>query len=187
MKRIRFLICILSIVGCSVEKSENELIEETLIKCYQDKFLDEDLKVADPMQYYQKFEQYLIDKNYLKGRSKKDYLQLWDEIYDSTKLISVKEFGKQNGMTMMTANSARSRYCYYAIVEEQKIEDKQLQMINYLLDEIDRVGNIGDRILNRKLIDEIDESRFDKIVFRIPTLTYAYLTIQHLNWKRYGR
>ena len=187
MKLIRLLICVFPIVGCSVEKSYEDLIEERLIKCYQEKFLDENLVVTDPIAYYQKFEQYLIDKNYLRGRSKHDYLQLWDDIYDSTKMISLKDFGRQNGMTMMTANYPRSRYCYYAMVEEQKIEDKQLQMTEILLDEMDRVGDIGEIVLNKKLINEIDERRFAKTVFRIPTLTYMYLTIEHRNGKKYGR
>lgn len=187
MKILRFLFFILPIVACSVEKSDDLLIEEKLIKCYREKFLDENLSVTDPIGYYQKFEQYLIDKNYLRGRSKDDYLQLWDDIYDSTKMISLKEFGTQNGMTLMTANYPRSRYCYYAMVEEQKIDDNQLQMTEKLLDEMDKVGDIGEIGLNKKLINVIDEMRFDRIVFRIPTLTYMYLTIEHRNWKKYGR
>ena len=187
MKLLGLVIIVLAIVGCSVEKSDDSLIEEKLIKCYQEKFQDEDLAVTDPIIYYEKFEQYLIDNYYLKGRSKKDYLQLWDDIYDSTKVISIKEFGRQNGMTMMTANYPRSRYCYYAMVKEQKIDDKQLQMTERLLDEMDSVGNIGEIILNKKLINVIDERRFHKTVFRIPTLTYMYLTIENRNWKKYGR
>jgi hypothetical protein len=187
MKLLGFLICVLAMVGCTVEKSDDLLIEKKLIECYQDKFLDENLAVTDPVQYYQKFEQFLIDKNYLKGRSKKDYLQLWDDIYDSTRTISVKEFARQNGMTMMTANYPRSRYCYYAMVEEQKINDEQLQMAEQLLDSMDSVGDIGEIGLNKKLINIMDDGRFDRIVFRIPTMTYMYLTIEHRNWKKYGR
>jgi hypothetical protein len=187
MKPLRYLVCVLAMVGCSVGKSDDSLIEKKLIECYQDKFLDEDLTDTDPIRYYQNFEQFLIDKKYLKGRSKEDYLQLWDDIHDSTKTISVKEFGRQNGMTMMTANYPRSRYCYYAMVEEEKINDDQLKMTEKLLDAMDSVGNIGDIGLNKKLINGIDEERFNRTVFRIPTMTYMYLTIEHRNWKKYGR
>lgn len=162
-------------------------LNEKLTKCYQEKFLDENLRVSDPIEYYERFENYLIQNKYLKGRTKKDYSDLWDDVYDSTKVISIKEFPRENGMTVMTMNFPRSRYCYYDLVEQQRVDDKQLKLGQELIDQMDQIGDVGDIALNKRLIETIDERRFDKIVFRITTLAYVYLTIEGRNWKKHGR
>jgi hypothetical protein len=180
-----WIISMITILSCS--NKDNEIIGEKLTKCYQQKFLDENLAISDPIEYYQKLENYLIENKYLKGRTKKDYSDFWDDIYDSTKVISIKDFAREHGMTVMTMNYPRSGYCYYDLVEQQRINDNQLQQVQALIDQMDEIGDIGDIELNKKVIEITDEKRFDKIVFRIPTLTYMYLTIEARNWRRYGR
>jgi hypothetical protein len=175
----------MAIISCA--DKNNEIVEQKLTECYQEKFVGETLDKADPIKYYERLETYLIENKYLKGRTKRDYSDLWDNIYDSTKVISIKEFARENGMTIMTMNFPVSRGCYYDIVEFQKINDNQIKLGLELIEQMDSIGNFGDIELNKKLIKSIDDKRFDKILFRIPTLTYMYLRIEAINWEKYGR
>lgn len=186
MRHLR-LWTILTITILSCGHKDNDVVEQKLTECYQEKFYDEEGNLTDPIKYYEKFENYLIENKYLKGRTKKDYSELWDNIHDSTKVILIKEFAKANGPTVMTMNFPRSRYCFYYLVEEQKINDNQIKEEQELVEQMDKIGDFGDIELNKRLIQTIDERRFDKIVFRIPTLTYMYLRIEAINWEKYGK
>ncbi len=183
MRHLR-LWTILTITIFSCTNKGNGVVEQKLTECYQKHFVDEELNNADPIEYYERLESYLIENKYLKGRTKKDYSDFWDDIYDSTKYISIKEFAKKNGMTVMTMNYPTSRGCFYDLINQQQIDDNQIKLVQEITDQMDKIGNFGDIELNNKLIHTIDERRFDKIVFRIPTLTYMYLRIEAINWEK---
>jgi hypothetical protein len=177
---------ILTITTLSCNNKGDDIIERKLTECYQEKFYDEEGNLTDAIKFYEKFENYLIESKYLKGRTKRDYSELWDNIHDSTKVIFIKEFAKSNGPTVMTMNLSRSRYCFYNLAKEQRIDDSQIKVQLELVEQMDKIGDNGDIELNKRLIQTIDERRFAKIVFRIPTLTYMYLRIEAINWEKYG-
>ena len=159
-------------MSCS---NKEAVIEQKLTTCYQDKFLNEEHQQSDPIEYYTEFENYLIENGYLKGRTKNDFIALWNDIYDSTKFISLEEFAAKTGPIVMFENSARSYYYLSFLMEDQKVDDDQIKESYRLIDEMERVGDLGDIELNTQLIHGIDQSRFDNIAFRIPTLTHMYL------------
>lgn len=156
---IFLIICSCAIFSCA--NKENNIIGQKLTECYKEKFYNDEFKPTDPFPYYDRFEKYLIKESYLKGSSKEDYLALWENLRDSTQVFRLKEFSEPENVLVYfnPVNVVRSKYCYFHLVEQQNIRDKEINQMYEIIEKIDEIGDLGNIELNKRLVKTINEDR----------------------------
>ena len=170
-------LAILFIASCSAQEKE---IEKDLQSCIKQELKDLRPESTDFYKIMVEMEERMLAKGVLKDNKRKDYQNLFGNI--SPESEKIEEFYKENieyldnnfPFHLFLANDIIFNQCPYKVSSSNKEQQiyKQGELQNKIME-----SGFENLKLNKKLITNVRESDFQKIVYRAPVILLTLINI----------
>ena len=164
-------------VSCSAQEKE---LEKELQNCIKQELKDLRPESTDFYKMMVEMEERMLEKGVLKDNKKEDYQNLFGNISPESEMI--EKFYKENieyldnnfPFHLFLANDIIFNQCPYKVSSSNKEQQiyKQGELQNRIME-----SGFENSELNNKLITQVNESDFEKIVYRAPVILLTLINM----------